>query len=63
MTSNGSVIAENIYLNEGALEVTFVKKDGSGEVSCSSCGLFIIFIAAFCSYSQLHLAALQFGDC
>jgi hypothetical protein len=32
MTLNGSVIVENIYLNEAALEVTFVKSDGSGEV-------------------------------
>ena len=32
MTLNGSVITENIYLNEDALEVTFVKADGTGEV-------------------------------
>ena len=32
MTLNGSVIVENIYLNDQALEVTFVKTDGQGEV-------------------------------
>ena len=32
MTLNGSVIVEDIYLNDSALEVTFVKSDGSGEV-------------------------------
>ena len=32
MTLNGSVIVEDIYLNDSALEVTFVKSDGTGEV-------------------------------
>lgn len=32
MTLHGSVIIENIYLNESALEVVFVKEDGGGEV-------------------------------
>jgi hypothetical protein len=32
MTLNGSVIIENIYLNESALEVVFVKTDAGGEV-------------------------------
>ena len=33
MTLNGAVISENIYLNRDALEVTFVKSDGQGEVN------------------------------
>ncbi len=48
MTLGGNVIVENIYLNQAALEVTFVKTDGLGEVhatprlsprpiACSSC--------------------------
>jgi hypothetical protein len=36
MTLNGAVISENIYLNRDALEVTFVKLDGQGEVCCTA---------------------------
>lgn len=35
MTLGGNIIVENIYLNQAALEVTFVKVDGLGEVRVS----------------------------
>jgi len=51
MTLNGGVIVENIYLDEGLLEVTFVKADGQGEV-CSSAALHRPTTAQTCTPSH-----------